>query len=83
MEEWTLKIPKEMFEKYKISLRHVDDKIGMYQTFLKATDYEIIKGFENLLTEPSKFLINIIELAKTLKEVSAYRQIARGEISKE
>ncbi|MBQ0088126.1 MAG: hypothetical protein KBT27_02200 [Prevotellaceae bacterium] len=75
-----MKIPEEVLERYQISTLHEDEDI--YRTFLQRTDYEIIKGFESLLTEPLKFLQNIITLAATLKELSGWRAVARIEIEK-
>lgn len=78
-----MKIPTEILLKYKINTNDLcmySDDTSIYYAFLNRTDFEIIKGFESLLSEPTKFLSNLVELAKTLKEVSGYRSLARQEI---
>ena len=53
---------------------------NFYLEFLNNTDYEIIKAFETLFSEPTKFLTNIVTLYKTYSEVIKWRAYARGEI---
>lgn len=77
-----MKIPTEILEKYGISTLHIDDEIGTYDTFLNATDYYIVKAFETLMSEPAKFLTNIVLIAKENAEVMQYRAIARTELAK-
>jgi len=81
-----MKIPNEILTKYKILVSEDWFPYGseeyVYRQFLTNTDYEIIKGYESLLSEPLKFLTNLLALAKTLSEVSKYRAIARTEIEK-
>lgn len=77
-----MKIPIEIIEKYGVSTNHLDDEYGTYDTFLKATDFYIVKAFETLMSEPAKFLTNIISIAKENAEVMKYRTIARTELAK-
>jgi hypothetical protein len=51
-----MEIPINILEKYQVSTNHLEDEIGTYDTFLRATDYKIIKIFENLLSNPVNFL---------------------------
>ena len=55
---------------------------NFYQEFLDNTDYEMIKAFETLFSEPSKFLTNIISLYKDYSEIITWRAYARSELLK-
>ena len=77
-----MKIPTNILEKYNISTNHLDDECGTYDTFLKATDYYIIKAFETLMNNPASFLTNIVSIAKENSEVMQYRAVAREELAK-
>lgn len=77
-----MKIPTDILEKYDVSTLHPEDEVGTYDTFLKATDYYIIKAFENLMGNPTSFLTNLVSIAKENAEVMKYRAIARTELAK-
>lgn len=55
---------------------------NFYQEFLNNTDFEMIKAFETLFSEPSKFLTNIISLYKDYSEIITWRAYARSELVK-
>ena len=55
---------------------------NFYQEFLDNTDYEMIKAFETLFSEPTKFVTNTISLYKDYSEVIKWRAYARGELMK-
>ena len=61
-------IPNEQLDKYKISRNHLDDELGMYQTYLIRTDYICNKIVEGVSTRE--------DYAEELN----YRNIARQEI---
>ena len=77
-----MKIPNEILEKYGVSTIHLDDEGGTYDTFLKATDYYIIRAFETLMSNPTSFLTNLVSISKENAEVTHYRTIARTELAK-
>lgn len=73
-----MKIPTELLEKYHIGTDIGDEAI--YDTFLKQTDYELIKSFEKLMEEPLKLVTNFVTIAKESAELVKYRAIARAEL---
>ena len=74
-----MKIPNEILEKYNVPTDR--EERGTYETFLKATDYYIIKAFETLMSNPTSFLTNLVTIAKENAEVMQYRTIARTELA--
>lgn len=89
-------IPQSILDKY--GMQSLDDLIAFlqppdetaekqikknfYQEFLSNTDYEMIKAFETLFSEPTKLLTNIVSLSKDYTEVIKWRAYARGELMK-
>lgn len=55
---------------------------NFYEEFLGNTDYEMIKAFETLFSEPTKLVTNIISLYRDYSEIIKWRAYARGEILK-
>ena len=77
-----MEIPINILEKYQVSTNHLEDEIGTYDTFLRATDYKIIKIFENLLSNPVNFLSELQHAMEDNTEVVYYRNVARIELNK-
>lgn len=75
-------IPTELLVKYNISTNHMDDEECVYRTFLTVTDYEIIKSYETLMSEPTKFITNLATMYKNNKEVITWRVYAREQLNK-
>lgn len=57
-----------------------ETKIMYYKTFLQATDFEMLKAFEKLFSEPTKFVANIVTLYKSYSEVIKWRVYARTQV---
>lgn len=77
-------IPRSELDRYNISdyvYENFSDE-SIYREYLKITSNEILEGYESLLTEPAKFLTNLLELVVTLNTVLKYRAIAKRELRK-
>ena len=72
-----LKIPEEVIDEYHV---YKGDIIGLYQTFLKVTDYKITKLYEQLIMHPEQEAEIKAEFLEKNGKLMEYRQIAREEL---
>lgn len=77
-----LKIPIEILNKNRISTNHLEDELGVYETYLYVTDKILLEGLELLLSDPDNFQENLSKFAITNQEVFKYRKIAKQELNR-